>query len=185
MAMSQNENVQIITVSGLQTRDLLTWLQSQSVCSQVRLVTIHIGVNDCKSGEVTSRIWDQILDCCGRVFPLAGMQISPIIPARGRLPINRSISFSNANLLDVCRCRAVTFIDNDSLFRTRRGAPRKALYSLRPKDFIHPSLQGVKALAMNIKRAHQPNSCTLAQSGHTNTSTSSRHPHAVARQQQT
>ena len=177
MVMSQNENVQIITVSGLQTHDLLTWLQSQSVCSQVQQVTIHIGVNDCKSGEVTSRTWDQILDCCGRVFPLAGMQLSSIIPARGRLPINRSISLSNGNLLRVCRRRAVTFVDNESLFRSRRGAPRKALYSLRPKDFIHPSLQGVRALAWNINRARQPNNCTMTLTGHITRSASSHGTH--------
>ena len=147
-----DERVQVIGVSGLKTSDLQTWLSEQPVSSHVQRVTLHIGVNDCKRGEVTSRIWDQIVDGCGQVFPLARIQISSIIPARGRLPMNSSISFSNSNLFHVCKRRGVVYIDNTSVFLTSRGAPRKSLYRLKPGDLIHPSKDGILALAANIKR---------------------------------
>ena len=156
MARCPEEIVQVISVSGLKTPDLLVWLQQQPVCSHVQLVTIHIGVNDCKSGEVTSYTWDQILDGCRHVFPLARVQLSSIIQARGRLPINENIEFSNGNLFRVCRRRNVTFVDNSAVFRSRTGAPKKSLYRATPGDYIHPSIRGVMALEANFLIAGQP-----------------------------
>ena len=153
MTTGPDEVVQVIGVSGLKASDLLAWLSEQPDCSHVRRVTLHIGVNDCKRGEVTSRTWNQILDVCRQVFPLARIQMSSIIPARGKLPINESISFSNGNLYHVCKREGVTFIDNTSVFLTSKGAPRKALYRLKPGDFVHPSNDGLLALVANIKRS--------------------------------
>ena len=155
MATSPSDKVQIISVPGLQARDVLAWLEQQPVCSHIQLVTIHAGVNDCQRSQVTSRTWDHILDACEYVFPMAGIQMSSVIPARGRLPINQCIFSTNRNLQRVCNRRCVKFIDNDHTFTSTRGAPRKAFYRMQAGDFVHPSLRGVIALAGNFKRANQ------------------------------
>nr|KAG5707086.1 hypothetical protein BaRGS_011797 [Batillaria attramentaria]KAG5707092.1 hypothetical protein BaRGS_011803 [Batillaria attramentaria] len=141
MATYPGERVQIISVSGLKTKDLTTWLHQQDEATDIESVTFHIGVNDCKSGEVTSLSWDEIIGSCRRVFPNARLHASSIIPAKGRQNINRPIASSNANLHHVCQKRGVVFIDNRSTFVAESGAPRKALYRQDSGDFIHLSIR--------------------------------------------
>ncbi|KAK7474461.1 hypothetical protein BaRGS_00034283 [Batillaria attramentaria] len=83
VATYDGETVQVISVSGLQTTDLVDWLQQQPLSPHVTLVTFHVGVNDCKGREVTSPAWEKVIQCCKRAFPSARIQASSIVPAMG------------------------------------------------------------------------------------------------------
>nr|KAG5687396.1 hypothetical protein BaRGS_021609 [Batillaria attramentaria] len=172
MATYPGERVQIISVSGLKTKDLTTWLHQQDKATDIESVTFHIGVNDCKSGEVTSLSWDEIIGSCRRVFPNARLHASSIIPAKGRQNINRPIASSNANLHHVCQRRGVVFIDNRSTFVAESGAPRKALYRQDSGDFIHLSIRATALMMDNCSSNDSNNSSSSNSSSNNNSSNS-------------
>ncbi|KAK7498743.1 hypothetical protein BaRGS_00010120 [Batillaria attramentaria] len=156
MATTPGERVQIISVSGLTAVDLTEWLLQQKPAPHAETVTLHVGVNDCKISEVTSKQWEDLVTQCRRVFPRARLQASTIIPAKGRHVLNQTISPSNSSLCHVCRKMGVTLINNTATFTAVSGAPRLALY----RDHIHPSYKGMIRLAGNIKRAGRPDEDT-------------------------
>ena len=82
MVCARGERVQIISVSGMTTENLMGWLTSQPEAPHVDAVTVHVGVNDCKRHEVSSSQWDELLKECWRVFPSARLHVSNILPAK-------------------------------------------------------------------------------------------------------
>ena len=77
---------------------------------------------------------------------------SIILPKSGEPNLKRSVSDSNFNLKSCCEKLGFMFIDNNIIFRTQNGAPRKALYG----DNIHPNALGTGRLACHIKNDGKP-----------------------------
>ena len=152
MVCTRSERVQIISVSGMSTEDLMGWLTSQPEAPHVDAVTVHVGVNDCRRREVTCYQWDQLLEECWRVFPRAKLQVSTILPPK---VVNSKLSFpvmaSNANLTYSCRKLGATLIDNTSTFAPN-GRPLSELYRHERHDLVHVSHKGMVCLARNIRR---------------------------------
>ncbi|KAK7454136.1 hypothetical protein BaRGS_00039589 [Batillaria attramentaria] len=86
-----------------------------------------------------------------RVFPKAILQASSIIPPRGRHYLSDAVHASNFNLQSACQRTGAHLVDNTPIFLTASGAPRQKLYSLIKTDRIHPSNDGVRSLALNIR----------------------------------
>ena len=126
MSTSPLDRVQIISVSGMKAVELLEWLSSQPVAPNVERMTIHVGVNDCKGGEVTSRQWKILLTECQKTFPGARLQASSIITTKRESRLGQTITMTNANLCYACRKLGVTLIDNSTSF-TQHGRPILAL----------------------------------------------------------
>ena len=153
MVCRRDERVQIISVSGMSAKDLLEWLTGQPEAPHVRVVTFHVGINDCKRGEVTSRMWDDLIKQCRRTFPGARLQASTVLPVRrARCGLSESVTMSNANLTHACRKHGVYLIENTKLFAPH-GKPQLALYCRDRHDIIHLSHQGMVVLAQNIREA--------------------------------
>ena len=138
---------QKISKSGLTAFQVTQWLQTLTPNPKVSRLVIHVGVNDCKGGEISTDQWSSLLSLCRSRFPSATVIASSIIPARGRHPINPAIAKSNDNLKSVCRQRHVIYVDHHDTFVARSQAPKKALYD----NALHPSRQGLMKLARNIK----------------------------------
>lgn len=136
-----------VCVPGMKIYDLCKWLHNRTPSENINSATVHVGVNSCKSGEISDREWADVINLACKAFPNAEMKLSSIIPARGRHNLNNTINPSNRTLEIVCKRLGVTFIDNRSSFLTQNGAPRKALY----RDAIHPSAAGTAQLACNLK----------------------------------
>ena len=155
MVMYPGEKVQVISVSGLQTAHLTEWCRKTPKSPCVTLLSVHVGINDCKVKEVTSHLWENLIRSCKRAFPKAKLQVSSILPAGQRCnsPLNNVITRSNASLCHVAKQMGATFVDNLKLFQSPKGLPRKALYrQVRGHiDPIHPSHVGTRRLAGNIK----------------------------------
>ena len=128
-------------------QDVMKWLQTlQDNYPHIQTVLVHIGVNDCVAGHVSTESWVELIDQLKRSFHFAKICLSSIIPARGRHNLNNSIFPSNRNLHAACSDCDITVIDNHDTFITRNGAPRLALY----KDALHPSAKGTVKLAENL-----------------------------------
>ena len=152
MACRRGERVQVISVSGMTAEDLTHWLMMQPEAHHVRMVTFHVGVNDCKRREVTSRMWHDLVSKCRRVFPDAHIQASNILPAkRPNCAMGQTVSMSNANLTAVCHNRGVALIDNSDSFAPC-GRPLHDLYRKHWQDLVHPSHSGLIVLARNIRK---------------------------------
>ncbi|KAL8593478.1 hypothetical protein ACOMHN_041098 [Nucella lapillus] len=143
----KGENMFKICVSGMKVADLLTWLHSLPAMTNINGTIVHIGVNSCQSGAVTEKEWVDIIKQCLTAFPRSSLNMSTIIPARGRHHFNNAIFPSNRNLRAACLHQNVTFIDNTSTFSTSSGAPRLALYL----NITHPSDRGTSRLANNFQ----------------------------------
>ena len=155
MVCTHGERVQIISVSGMSTEDLMGWLASQPEAHHVDAVTVHVGVNDCKRREVSSRQWDHLLKECWRVFPKAKLTFSTILPPKvANSKLNFPITVSNANLTCSCRKLGATLIDNAGTFAPN-GRPLLELYRHGKDDLVHPSHKGMICLAKNIRQARR------------------------------
>ena len=141
-------NPQKICVGGLTAADLTTWLQSLRPYASVTRLAIHVGVNDCKGGAISTPQWSNLLSQCKRRFPSAVLIASSILPARGRHPVNQAISQSNFNLEEACRRQQAMCVPHYTTFVAKSQAPKKALYA----DCFHPSRLGLLKLARNLKR---------------------------------
>ena len=164
MVCRRDERVQIISVSGMSARDLVEWLTRQPEAPHVRVVTFHVGINDCKRGEVTSRMWDDLIKQFSRAFPSARLQASTILPVRrAKCTLSETVTMSNANLCYACRKNGVHLVDNTELFAPH-GKLQFTLYRRDKHDIVHPSHQGMTVLAQNIKTtttecdSHMPSS---------------------------
>ena len=140
-------NPQKICVGGLTAADLTTWLQSLHSYASVTRLVIHVGVNDCKGGAISTPKWSNLLSQCKRRFPSAVIIASSILPARGRHPVNQAISQSNFNLEEACRHQQAMCVPHYTTFVAKSQAPKKALYA----DCFHPSRLGLLKLARNLK----------------------------------
>ena len=138
---------QKISITGLTAFQVAQWMQTLTPNPKVSRLVIHVGVNDCKGGEICTEQWSSLLSLCRSRFPSATVIASSIIPARGRHPINPTIAKSNANLKSACREHHVTYVDHHDTFVARSQAPKKALYD----NALHPSRQGLLKLARNLK----------------------------------
>ena len=152
MGCRRGERVQVISVSGMTAEDLTHWLMMQPEAPHVRMVTFHVGVNDCKRREVTSCMWDKLISQCHRVFPDAHIQASTILPIkRPNCALGQTVTWSNANLAAVCKRRGAALIDNAEAFAPR-GRPLLDLYREHRHDLVHPSHSGLIVLARNIRK---------------------------------
>ena len=147
----EGERLQKLFVPGLCIEDLQHWLSTTNPCPDVKQATIHVGINNCPAGAVTTEEWLDLVAGCRKTFPRASLRLSSIIPARGRHNLNNAITPSNNNLHTACRRVGVMVIDNKSSFTAKTGAPRLAMYS--ETDPRHPSRQGAIKLALNFKYA--------------------------------
>ena len=140
-------NPQKICVGGLTAADLTTWLQSLRPYASITHLVIHVGVNDCKGGAISTPEWSNLLSECKRRFPSAVIIASSILPARGRHPVNQAISQSNFNLEEACRRQQAMCVPHYTTFVAKSQAPKKALYA----DCFHPNRLGLLKLARNLK----------------------------------
>ena len=136
-----------ISITGLTAFQVAQWMQTLTPNPKVSRLVIHVGVNDCKGGEICTEQWSSLLSLCRSRFPSSTVIASSIIPARGRHPINSTIAKSNDNLKSVCRQHHVTYVDHHDTFVARSQAPKKVLYD----NALHPSRQCLLKLARNIK----------------------------------
>ena len=140
--------IQKICVSGIQTSDLLFWLESQQFNANILKVVIHVGVNN--TDIISENVWSTIIYKFQSVFPNAHITMSSIIPTRTMQQTNINIAKSNTNLQKSCNLfSSVAFVDHTYAFRTSNFAPKQALYDNFNQK--HPSLKGVLVLAKNIK----------------------------------
>ena len=140
------EVVQKICTPGLTVPELCEGLKIVPTNTAIKEVTVHVGVNSCKSGPITVTAWGDLITNCTTAFPRATLRLSSIIPARGWHNLNNTIFPSNRNLAKVCNDHDINFIDNDKIFTAKSGAPRLDLY----RDAIHPSAKGTAQLAGSL-----------------------------------
>ena len=84
------EFMQKVCISGLTTLDFCRWLGYQSPCPDIKIVIVHLGINDCSGGPISTQDWREIMTLCEYVFPKAICAFSSIIPARGSAQHKRS-----------------------------------------------------------------------------------------------
>jgi hypothetical protein len=137
---------QNLSVSGLTVADLLVWLKQAPVSPNVLAVVVHVGVNTCKSTDITESVWRDLLHSVGRCFPRAFLIASSIVPPRSSGTLRTGVQAANLALWKACSEEWMLFVDNEPTFLTYNGAPRKKLYS----DFIHPSPQGTELLMRSL-----------------------------------
>ena len=58
-----------VCVSGLSVKELNEWLLSQSPFPSIRFLILHVGVNDCPSGHITTDQWCELISLCRKDFP--------------------------------------------------------------------------------------------------------------------
>ena len=141
-----SEVVQKICIPGLTVSELCEWFSAAPTNTAINGVTVHVGVNSWKSGPFTVTAWGDLITQSTMAFPRATLQLSSIIPARGWHNLNNTILPSNRNLAKVCTDRDIKFIDNDTVFTAKPGAPRLDLY----RDAIHPSAKRTAQLAGSL-----------------------------------
>ena len=141
-----------IAISGMKIHDLLQWLRHVPKSNQVKKVVVHVGINTCRSGiTIEKELWNNLTTSIKNVFCNAQVYFSSIIPPsqiRIQADLVENVNKSNDNLYTVCKASGTTYIDNNPLFVTRRGLPKKTMYY----DAIHPSPDGSYALSANIKQ---------------------------------
>ena len=108
--------VEKIYVPSMKTTDLLHWLNQLQPNTKISRLVVHIGVNDCKGGEIKAEQWITLLTKIKTTFPAASLIVSSIIPARGKHLMNPAILSPNRNLHSVCDALKITFVDNTSTF---------------------------------------------------------------------
>ena len=146
--------VKNLSVPGLSVSDLLQWIATLSEKKHIQRVTVHIGINSCKTSPISTQTWTNVMKELRRAFPRADLQFSSLIPPFGKHHLKQSASDSTKNLLVACNRNKVKFINNTPAFLTKSGAPKKAMY--KPMDPIHPSASGILAIGRNIYRASRP-----------------------------
>ena len=147
----EGERMEKLFVPGLRIDDLQSWLHTTKPCPGMKQVTVHVGVNSCPAGPVSTEEWLDLVAGCRKTFPRASLRLSTIIPARGRHNLNNAITPSNNNLRTACQRVGVMVIDNTKSFTAQTGAPRLVMYS--GTDPRHPSRKGAIRLALNFKYA--------------------------------
>ena len=143
--------VRNLAVPDLTVGDLIDWLTSLLTSSHVQNVTFHVGINSCREGPVSVATWRRLISVHRRAFPQAALQAFSILPPFGQHPLKEAASRSTASLRRACQLEQITLIDHTPSFLSPAGAPKRAMY--RPRDRIHPSRMGVRALALNIRFA--------------------------------
>ena len=147
---------QSIVISGMKLADLKQWLKNVPQQHQIRQIVIHIGINTCKEGkEISREVWCNLIAQIKRVFNAAEVFMSTIIPPskiRVQADLLHLVNRSNENLGRACKTENVYLVDNNQLFTTSKGLPRKAMYY----DTIHPSPKGTDGLINNICNAVLP-----------------------------
>jgi hypothetical protein len=139
-----------ISISGLAVEDVKHWLRLVPVYRDVRRLVLHVGVNTCfaTNDVITAAEWLELFTLLKKVFPLAQLQLSTILP-----PLNpdtalaKTVDDSNSHLAEMCRRTGATLINHYPTFRTTRGRAKKACYA----DNVHPSKMGTINIVTNIK----------------------------------
>ena len=139
--------VQKVCVPGMTTEDLRQWLSKQPENLYIRALIVHVGINDCPSGQVTVAQWSGVMDMCSKAFPYAKLAFSSIVPAKGRHNLNNTVFPSNRNQRSACTQYNIAHIDNTDSFTAVSGAPKQAMYN----DLTHPSSKGTAQLASKMK----------------------------------
>ena len=140
-------SLQKISIPGLTAFQVAQWLQTLTPNPKVSRLVIHVGVNDCKGGEIYTEQWSSLLSLSRSRFPSATVITFSIIPAWGRHPMNPAITKSNHDLKSACRKQHVTCVDHHDTFAAKSQAPKKAWYD----NALYPSRQGLLKLDRNIK----------------------------------
>ena len=141
-----------IAISGMKIHDLLQWLRHTPTCNQVNKVIVHIGINTCKSeGVIGKEVWTNLITRIKSIFCRADIYFSSIIPpsqVRIQADLVDIVNQSNENLHASCKASKSSYIDNEPIFVTRKGLPKKSMYY----DAIHPSTEGSYALSTNFRQ---------------------------------
>ena len=133
-------------IGGLQTTELPDLLPGTINYPEVKEVYLHTGVSDSKRGPLSTKACSDSLKHLMYKFPSAKINVSSIIPTKGRDSLSESVKESNTNMKSACNKLNIKFVDNETVFLSRNGAPKIALYN----DKIHPSRKGTAVLANNI-----------------------------------
>ena len=136
-----------LSVSGLTLEDLQEWLSNARKIPHIQTVVFHIGVNTCKTKPITEEMWRLCINKVKHVFHNATVFASSMICPRGSHPMKQCVIDSNLALKRVCQNTNLTYINNDHVFLTERGAPRLKLYS----DGLHPSPSGTAKMGTLIR----------------------------------
>ena len=153
--MFPNSVCENISVSGLAVHEVSHWLANIPSYPNVIQCVLHVGINTCgrTATSVPESEWNSLFKLARKVFPNAEISMSSIIPPKSGEPIlKKSVSDSNINLKSSCEKLGCKFIDNNMIFKTQNGAPRKALYG----DNIHPNALGTGRLACHVKNGGKP-----------------------------
>ena len=178
--MFPNSTCENISEPGLAVHEACHWLANIPACPNVIQCVFHLGINTCgrTSTSIPSSEWSSLIKLAKKVFPNAQISFSSIIlPRSGEPLLKKSVNDSNHTLKLCCTKLECTFIDNDIIFRTANGAPRKALY----RDNVHPSGLGTGRLACHIKNGGKP---YIQQSKHPIVNVDRDYPSSNARMQQ-
>ncbi|KAK7499855.1 hypothetical protein BaRGS_00008946 [Batillaria attramentaria] len=157
----EGDVVQNLSVSGLTVSQMMEWLNTLSPVQHIRKVTFHVGINSCEEGPVNKQTWVQLINLLTDSFPKATLQASSIVPPRGQYHRSKAAFTSNHTLKAACGQRKIRMIDHTPTFLTANGAPRQALYA----DKLHPSRDGTRKLALNIRFAGVPRDFVMVNEG--------------------
>jgi hypothetical protein len=149
--------------------DVQRWLETLEANTNIKHVTIHVGVNDCPGGSIKEETWNGIISSVLCVFPEATLHMSSIIPAKGYNNLNNTIFPSNRSLSNTCHRLCIHFINNFSSFRSPSG---RTMYS----DHIHPNKNGTTQLAINLSLTFEPSKCLPDNGDFSNKSSKSGNP---------
>ena len=133
-------------IGGLKTMEIPTLLSGSHNYPEVGEVYLHTGVSDSKSGPLSTKTCSDTLKHLMYKFSAAKINVSSIIPTKGRDSLGENVKETNTNMKIACSKLNINFINNEIVFLSRNGAPKLALY----KDKIHPSPKGTAVLASNI-----------------------------------
>ena len=133
-------------IGGLRTMEIPELLHGSHNYPEVKEVFLHTGVSDSKSGPLSTKSCSDTLKHIMYKFPSANINVSSIIPTKGKDSLSESVKETNTNMKTACKKLNIKFINNETIFLSRNGAPKLALYN----DKIHPSRKGTAVLANNI-----------------------------------
>ena len=133
-------------IGGLRTTEIPDLLPGTNNYPEVKEVYLHTGVSDSKQGPLSTKACSDTLKHLMYKFPSANINVSSIIPTKGRDSLSESVKETNTNMKSACNKLNIKFVDNETVFLSRNGAPKLALYN----DKIHPSRKGTAVLANNI-----------------------------------
>ena len=143
---SKNNKWTKVCIGGLKTTDIPTLFNETNENPNIKGVVIHTGVSDSRANPIPVKTCSDTLKHLMYKFPRAEITVSSVIPTKGKDEFGESVRQTNLNLKQACNRLNIKFINHDTSFLSRNGAPKLALY----RDKVHPSPKGTAVLASDI-----------------------------------